>query len=72
MNKYTNFCGQVLCFEEKYEDGDIVDLSDSVMTRTCYLFVMGLVSVPFNSVTNFYCCGAHLEAVMGDSKVDYS
>lgn len=47
MNICTNFCGPLLCFEEKYEDGDGVDLGDYVMTYTCHLFVMGLVSVRF-------------------------
>jgi hypothetical protein len=41
------FCGPLLFFEEKYEDGDGVDLGDRAMTYTCYLFVMGLVSVSF-------------------------
>lgn len=47
MNVRTDFCGPLLRFEEKYEDGDSVDPGDRVMTYTCYLFVMGLVSVPF-------------------------
>jgi hypothetical protein len=47
MNICTNFCGPLSCFEEKYEDGDGVNLEDRVMTYMCYLFVEGLVSVPF-------------------------
>lgn len=47
MNVCTDFCGPLLSFEEQYEDDDGVDLGDRVMTYTCYLFVMGLVSVPF-------------------------
>jgi len=43
MNIRTDLYGPLLCFEEKYEDGDGVDLGDRAMTYTCYLIVVGHV-----------------------------